>query len=84
LLPKLDLVLIMSVEPGFGGQSFMPEVVSKIKSLRGIYDGIISIDGGITAENASIARRAGVDVMVAGTAVFGQENRAQAIAALLE
>ena len=83
LLPKLDLVLIMSVEPGFGGQLFMPEVVSKITELRTLFDKLISIDGGITAETAKIVRAAGVDVIVAGTAIFGERDRRKAIKALI-
>ncbi|MBU1862799.1 MAG: ribulose-phosphate 3-epimerase [Candidatus Omnitrophica bacterium] len=78
-LPILDVVLIMSVEPGFGGQKFMPEAVPKIIELRKLYKGLISIDGGINAEYAPVVRKAGVDVLVAGTAVFGQKDRAKAI-----
>jgi ribulose-phosphate 3-epimerase len=82
-LGDVGLVLIMSVFPGFGGQSFIPEVLSKVRALkeRG-YPGEISIDGGIAEDTAPQAIGAGVDVMVAGTAVFGREDRAAAIRAL--
>lgn len=70
-----DLLLIMSVHPGFGGQSFMPEVLPKVETARKFIDsrGLsvdIQIDGGITAETAPLARQAGADVFVAGTAIF--------------
>ena len=83
LLPQLDLVLVMSVEPGFGGQSFMSSVTPKIGELKKEFDGLISIDGGINSATAKIARQAGVDILVAGTAIFGQPDRKKAVAALL-
>lgn len=79
VIKTVDLVLIMSVEPGFGGQSFMPEVLDKMKSIRKGFDGIISIDGGINKQTAPFAIEAGADWLVAGTAVFGQSDRALAI-----
>ena len=83
LLELVDLVLIMSVHPGFGGQSFMPEVLDKVRALRERgFSGDISIDGGIAEATAPAAISAGVDIMVAGTAVFGQENRSRAISIL--
>ena len=78
-LPELDLVLIMSVEPGFGGQSFMPEMMEKVKVLRPKFQGLISVDGGIGAGNASQALEAGADILVAGSAIFGKTDRAKAI-----
>jgi len=84
IITDLDLVLFMSVEPGFGGQEFIPDVIPKIKELRKMYQGLISIDGGINRETAKIAREAGVDILVAGTAIFNNTNRAQAIRNLLE
>ncbi len=78
-LPELDLILVMSVEPGFGGQSFMPEMMEKIKVLRPKFQGLISVDGGIDAGNASQALEAGADILVAGSAVFGKADRAKAI-----
>jgi ribulose-phosphate 3-epimerase len=82
LLPLFDLVLIMSVEPGFGGQSFMPEVLPKIAQIRETFEGMISIDGGINLKTAPEASRAGVDIVVAGSAVFGAIDRAEAIRSL--
>ncbi len=82
-LADVGLVLIMSVFPGFGGQSFIADVLDKVPALRALgYEGEISIDGGIAEETAPLAIAAGVDVMVAGTAVFGREDRAAAIRAL--
>jgi ribulose-phosphate 3-epimerase len=82
-LGDVGLVLIMSVFPGFGGQSFIPGVLDKVRALKsGGFGGEISIDGGIAEETAPQAIDAGVDVMVAGTAVFGREDRAAAIRAL--
>lgn len=88
-MKKLDLVLIMSVEPGFGGQKLMPETIEKVaevKEMRNVLgaDFEIEIDGGITSENAHLAKDAGVDVIVAGSAVFKAENPAEVIALLKE
>jgi len=82
ILPQFDLVLVMSVEPGFGGQSFMPEVLPKVAEIRKHFTGMISIDGGITAETAQQARNAGVDILVAGSSVFGSQDRTKAIKSL--
>ena len=82
-LEDVGLVLIMSVFPGFGGQSFMPETLDKVRALKaGGFAGEISIDGGIAEATAPLAIDAGVDIMVAGTAVFGQEDRGAAIRTL--
>ena len=82
-LEKAGMVLIMSVFPGFGGQAFMPEVLDKIRTLKtNGYEGDISIDGGIAFETAPQAIEAGADILVAGTAVFGEQDRAQAIRVL--
>ena len=84
--PYLDaagFVLVMSVFPGFGGQSFIGDVLDKVRGLRAMgYPGEIEIDGGIDPTTAPRAIEAGCDVLVAGTAVFGQADRAQAIRAL--
>ncbi len=74
-LPLCDMVLVMSVEPGFGGQSFMPESLDKIRALRTEIERLglktlIEIDGGINAETAPLAVKAGADVLVAGSYVF--------------
>mgnify|MGYP001204820697 CR=1 FL=1 len=78
-LDQIDLVLIMSVEPGFGGQKFMPEVLSKIKDLKKIKENKnlnfdIEIDGGIDFENSKIAIEAGANILVSGTTVFKSNN----------
>ena len=77
-LNSIDLVLIMSVNPGFGGQTFMPETLEKVKVLRKEIDTKklktpIEIDGGINFENAKMAKKAGVDILVSGTTIF-KEN----------
>ena len=78
-LEQIDLVLIMSVNPGFGGQKFMPEVLDKIKELKNIqkdkninFD--IEIDGGINFENSKIAIEAGANILVSGTTIFKSNN----------
>lgn len=82
-LERVGFVLIMSVFPGFGGQAFMPEVLGKAAELRAEgFEGEISIDGGIAEETAPLAVQAGLDVLVAGTAVFGRSDRAAAIRTL--
>ncbi len=84
LLADLDMVLVMSVNPGFGGQKFIPNVVEKIKRLAALRDKInpnclIEIDGGVTADNIEMLRDAGVDVCVAGSYVFKHESYETAI-----
>lgn len=88
VLPDLDLVLVMTVNPGFGGQAFIERTVNKISQLRewisnSDYPNIhIEVDGGITAETAPLVVEAGADVLVAGSAVFGKPDRAAAIAVI--
>ncbi len=87
LLKDLDFVLVMSVEPGFGGQAFQPEACSKARELArlraaGGLGFLIEMDGGIDERTAPLAAAAGVDVLVAGTSVFGRPDRARAVAAL--
>ncbi|MEA3305675.1 MAG: ribulose-phosphate 3-epimerase, partial [Candidatus Omnitrophota bacterium] len=79
LLKEVDMVLIMTVEPGFGGQKFMKEAVPKIKKMRSIYDGDIEADGGINKDTVRDVVEAGANIIVAGTAVFGSRNMKQAI-----
>ena len=82
VLDLVDLVLIMSVNPGFGGQKFIPSTLDKVERLakiRGNREFLIEIDGGVSAANAQAVRDAGVDVIVAGSAVFGAKDRAKAI-----
>ena len=87
-LSELDMVLVMSVEPGFGGQSFMPESLDKVRALRKEidekgYNCLIEIDGGISEKNAREVFDAGVDVIVAGSSVFDAENQEEAISKIL-
>jgi len=82
LLPQLYMVLIMSVNPGFGGQKFIPFCLDKVKELKGMIteagaDTLIQIDGGVTAENARELTEAGVDVLVSGSAFFGHPPYAE-------
>ncbi len=79
LLNKVDMVVVMTVEPGFGGQTFLEGMLEKVRSLRKNFDGHIQIDGGINVSTAKLAVKAGANVLVAGTAVFGQENYSKAI-----
>jgi len=84
LLPLCDMVLVMTVEPGYGGQAFIPETLEKIKALRA-YAGEaldIEVDGGINGKTAPLVKEAGANVLVAGTGLFKAENMAQANAAL--
>lgn len=79
----VDLVLVMSVNPGFGGQAFIPDVLEKVKELRGAHpDLMIQIDGGIDVKTAESARDAGVTNIVAGNTVFSSADRAATIRAL--
>jgi len=85
VLHAMDMVVVMTVNPGFGGQSFIPEVLPKIEELTRIKDqkGMeidIEVDGGINVENIAQVARAGVNVFVAGNAVFGSPNYAETIA----
>ena len=78
-LDKIDLILIMSVNPGFGGQKFMPEVLSKMKKLRNIIDAKkldvdIEIDGGINFDNSKKAKEHGANILVSGSTVFKEHN----------
>ena len=90
LLPYLDLVdmaLVMTVEPGFGGQKFMADQLPKIKQLRAMLDELnpdcdLEVDGGVDETTAPLVKAAGANVLVAGSAVFGRADRAAAIAAL--
>ena len=87
-LGELDMVLVMSVEPGFGGQSFMPHSLDKVRALRKEidekgYNCLIEIDGGISAKNAREVFDAGVDVIVAGSSVFNAKDQEQAIIDIL-
>ncbi|MFA6320895.1 MAG: ribulose-phosphate 3-epimerase [Candidatus Omnitrophota bacterium] len=78
-LSMVDMVLIMTVEPGFAGQQFILECLPKVESLRRIFNKHIQVDGGINVSTAAEVRAAGANVIVAGTAVFGTKNYAEAI-----
>ncbi|RAL20179.1 ribulose-phosphate 3-epimerase [Lujinxingia litoralis] len=87
LAHDLDLALIMSVNPGFGGQAFIPHTVDKIRQLTARLEALgadldIEVDGGVSPSNAEQLRRAGANVLVAGSAVFGAPNYKQAIDAI--
>lgn len=85
LISLLDLVLVMTVEPGFGGQAFMPDMIGKVKKIRSWgYQNLISVDGGITDKTAVEPAKAGADVYVAGTYIFGSKDRRKAISDLKE
>lgn len=83
-LPLCDMVLVMSVEPGFGGQAFLPSALPKLEALRAQREAqglsfLLEIDGGINQSNAALAVSSGADVLVAGSAVFGAKDIAQAV-----
>ena len=87
ILPDLDLVLVMSVNPGFGGQQFIASSLEKIRQLRALIDQkglqtLIQIDGGVNSTTAAEVIKAGVDVMVAGSAIFGSADYRSSIAGL--
>jgi ribulose-phosphate 3-epimerase len=89
VLGDVDMVLLMTVNPGFGGQSFIPSVLPKIQALRqkldqmGLHKVEIEVDGGVNQETARLVTHAGATILVAGNAVYGQEDRGQAIRAIL-
>ena len=87
ILRHYDTLLVMSVEPGFGGQSFRPEVLDKVRTARRLVDTghltlLVEIDGGINADTIEAAAEAGVDCFVAGSAVYGASDPARAVRAL--
>ncbi|MDF2791679.1 MAG: ribulose-phosphate 3-epimerase [Neobacillus sp.] len=84
ILKDIDMVLLMSVNPGFGGQKFIPEVLPKIRKVKEMADSIgkeieIEIDGGVNSETAKLCVEAGANVLVAGSAIYDQEDYAAAI-----
>jgi ribulose-phosphate 3-epimerase len=87
ILPEVDLLLVMSVNPGFGGQTFIPSVLEKLKAARQLIDRIaprvaLEVDGGVKVDNARALRLSGADILVAGSAIFGKRDYAKTIAAL--
>jgi len=86
-LEKIDMVLLMSVNPGFGGQSFIPSVLGKIRAARQLIDASgrdirLEVDGGIKQDNIAEVARAGADTFVAGSAIFGSKDYVATIAAM--
>jgi len=86
-LPKLDLVLLMSVNPGFGGQKFIPSVLDKVRAVRQRIDALgkpirLEVDGGVKVDNIGEIARAGADMFVAGSAIFGAKDYPSTIAAM--
>jgi ribulose-phosphate 3-epimerase len=88
MLDEIDLILIMTINPGFGGQSFLPAMLSKLRDLRhmlerhGRNDIYVQVDDGINAATAALVKEAGANSLVAGTYIFGHADRAEAIASL--
>jgi ribulose-phosphate 3-epimerase len=87
VLDKLDLILIMSVNPGFGGQSFIPAALDKLRRAREIIDRSgrairLEVDGGVKVENAAEVAKAGADTFVSGSAIFGQKDYRTVVAAM--
>lgn len=87
LINELDMVLVMTVEPGFGGQKMIPETLEKVRAIRDFatsrgIDLNIEVDGGITTDNISLVKEAGANVIVAGSAVFKAQDPASVIAAI--
>ena len=88
LLPKLDYVLIMTVNPGFGGQKFIPEMLDKIEELAKIreekgYSFLIQVDGGVNVETSKLCRDKGADLLVCGSFLFGAEDKEKILGELL-
>jgi ribulose-phosphate 3-epimerase len=79
VLPWIDFILVMSVNPGFGGQEFIPQVLPKIRQLRYIFRGDIAVDGGINEETAGQAIKAGANILAAGSYIFRSKNYKEAI-----
>ena len=89
VLDKVDMVLLMSVNPGFGGQQFIPKTLDKIAQVRSIIDASglpirLEVDGGVTTKNIRAIAQAGADTFVAGSAIFGAESYQQAIQTMRE
>jgi ribulose-phosphate 3-epimerase len=88
-LKKLDLVLLMSVNPGFGGQKFIPNVLDKVRAVRKLIDASgkeirLEVDGGVKVDNIAEIARAGADMFVAGSAIFGAKDYKATISAMRE
>lgn len=88
-IEQLDLILVMTVEPGFGGQSFMHDQLPKIEAIRSMIDAVnpaceLEVDGGVDGVTAALVKKAGANVLVAGSAVFNKPDRAEAIRVIRE
>ena len=88
-LSEADMILVMTVEPGYGGQSLIPDCLEKVREIKAYSERIghsilVEVDGGVNTKNAAEVRAAGADILVAGSAVFGAADRAAAIRALRE
>lgn len=84
----IDILLVMGIQPGFGGQKFIPKVLEKIKEITGIkkasnFHYLISVDGGVSEENAADIALAGAEMLVVGSAIFGKADRSEAVKSLL-
>ena len=86
VLPEVDLVLVMSVWPGFGGQKFIPDALGKMRELRPLMrpDQRLEVDGGIARDTVAACAQAGADTLVAGSAIFAKPDPAQAMLELLQ
>jgi len=82
VLGLVDFVLVMSVNPGFGGQAFIPGAIEKIRQLRAIFAKDIAVDGGINNLTAKLIKQAGANILIAGSYIFGAKNIKQAISSL--
>ncbi len=87
LIKELDMILLMSVNPGFGGQKFIPSVIDKAKELKKLINKhnpncLIEVDGGVNDKNVSLLKEAGVDIVVAGSYVYGSDDYKEAISSL--
>ena len=88
-LSEADMILVMTVEPGYGGQALIPACLDKVREIKAYAESVgqrilVEVDGGVNTKNASEVRASGADILVAGSAVFGAANRAAAIRALRE
>lgn len=82
LLEIVDMVLVMTVEPGFGGQKLIPACIQKVKELRSVFGKLIQVDGGVDESNASVLKAAGANVLVAGSSIFQSKDPKKTINSL--
>ncbi len=84
LLKRIDHCLVMTVFPGFGGQEFIESALENVRAVREVFDGDLAVDGGVSVRTAGAVAKAGANILVAGTAVFGHKDRAAAMRDLRE